>query len=102
LSEFVADCRERQRQLLWARHDKRTRRWASEMVRQVWHTMGYMSGGGLTERVKLPQPPTDPEQLMRLRPEQATGEAIRAFAVAVAWAEERARGQAGEGTDSRH
>ena len=81
-SEFVADCREWQRQLLWARHDKRTRRWAAEMVGQVWHTMRYMSG-----QQTIPDPPAAPEQMLRLRPEHATGKAIQALAVAIAWAE---------------
>ena len=84
-SEFVANCREWQRQLLWAPHDKLTRRWAADMVGQVWNTMRYMSG-----RRTLPDPPANPEQLLRLRPAHAAGEAIRALAVAIAWAERQA------------
>lgn len=88
LSEFVADCRGWQRELLWARHDKRTRRWAAQTVRDVWHTMRYMGRyrGG---RRSVPKPPLEPEQLLRLRPEQAAGQAIQALAVAIEWAEGR-------------
>jgi hypothetical protein len=80
--EFIARCRASQRELLWARHDKRTRRWAAETVEQVWRTMDYMAG-----RRNVPTVGTRPEQLLRLRPDQAAGAALEALAVAIAWAQ---------------
>lgn len=82
--EFAARCREWQRELLWARHDKRSRLRAAETVRQVWNLMAYMAG-----RRNVPSADILPDQLLKLRPEQAAGEALRALAIAIDWAEGR-------------
>jgi hypothetical protein len=58
------------------------------MVRDVWRTMRYMRRDSCGRR-SVPQPPLEPEELLKLRPEQATGQAIKALALAIDWAERR-------------